>query len=43
VCRAGLGAWLAWVISSDAQLTDSALNELLDLEAEGEDQLVARA
>jgi hypothetical protein len=43
VCRAGLYAWLAGVISSDGQLTDTALNDLLALEADAEDHPTARA
>ena len=42
VCRAGLGAWLAGVISSEGRLTDTALNDLLALEADAVDQHVAR-
>lgn len=42
VCRAGLDAWLAGVISSEGRLTDAALNDILALEAEAEDHPVAR-
>jgi hypothetical protein len=43
VCRAGLDAWLAGVISSEGRLTDTALNDLLALEAEAEDHPTAHA
>jgi hypothetical protein len=43
VCRAGLDAWLAGVISSQGRLTDTALNDLVALEAEAQDHPVARA
>jgi hypothetical protein len=43
VCRAGLDAWLAGVISTAGRLTDAALNDLLALEAEAEHHLVARS
>jgi hypothetical protein len=43
VWRAGLDAWLAGVISSQGQLTDTALNDLLALEAEAGDNPLARA
>jgi hypothetical protein len=43
VCRAGLDAWLAGVISSDGRLTKTSLDDLLALETEAEDHRVARA
>jgi hypothetical protein len=43
VCRAGLDAWLAGVISSDGQLASTSLNDLLALEAEATGHPVARA
>jgi hypothetical protein len=43
VCRAGLDAWLAGVVSSRGRLTETSLNDLLDLEAEAKDHPVARA
>lgn len=42
VCRTGLDAWLAGVISSDGRLTSTALGELLDLEREATDLPRAR-
>jgi hypothetical protein len=43
VCRAGLDAWLAGVISSDGRLTGTSLNDLLALEPDAEDHPTARA
>ena len=43
VCRAGLDAWLAGVISSDGRLTKTSLHDLIELEHEAEGHPVARA
>jgi len=43
VCRAGLDAWLAGVISSGGQLTTTSLGDLIELEAEASGHAVARA
>ena len=43
VFRAGLDAWLAGVLSSDGRITDTSLDDLLDLQREARDHPVARA